>query len=319
MLRRGHFTENEEYILPVRLDDTEIPGILPTVGYLDLRSMSINKIYQALVEKLSGSPSQGTTAPSTPPVVEEDTSEFALLASEDGRTYFFPLQDVRRDSTEMSLKLLPGSPEGAAFLGTLQDQLSDRFASRLPTLTCAYREYASWVTPQNIVETSSHWEIILNPYTSGQNYDFFDETTVNGIPPDEIAKMRARRILLDEKLENANPALSQSYAFEHAMLENYIRGMSSSSHEPRLQVTASPIPQLYQQFRQTPERFKKFARMISILYLKLSNTIDNVLQLDLELVEPTQLQVKFKGIRPKFYSNVDPPIIEFDGICSLSE
>ena len=25
------FEENQEYILPVRLDDTEIPGILPTV------------------------------------------------------------------------------------------------------------------------------------------------------------------------------------------------------------------------------------------------------------------------------------------------
>ena len=201
----------------------------------------------------------------------------------------------------------------------MQDQLSDRFGSRLRTLTCAYREYASWVTPQNIIETSSHWKIILNPYTSGQNYDFFDETTVNGIPPDEIAKMRARRILLDEKLEDANPALSQSYAFEHTILESYIHGMFSSSHEPRLQVTASPIPQLYRQFRQTPERFKKFARIISIFYLKLSNTVENVLQLDLELIEPTQLQVRFKGIRPKFYSNVDPTIIEFEGICSLSE
>ena len=32
------FQENREYILPVRLDDTEIPGIPPTVGYLDLRN-----------------------------------------------------------------------------------------------------------------------------------------------------------------------------------------------------------------------------------------------------------------------------------------
>ena len=312
------FEENEAYILPVKLDDTEIPGIPPTVGYLDLRSMSIDAVYQALVEKLSGSSSQGTTAPSIPHVVEEDPSEFALLTSEDGKTYFFALQDVRRDSSEMSLKLLPESPESAAFLGTVQNQLSNRYASP-PTLTCAYREYAAWVTPQNIAETSSYWEIILNPYTSRQNYDFFDEATVNGIPPDEIAKMRARRILLDEKLKDTNPALNPSYAFERTMLESYIRGMSSSSHEPRLQVTASPIPQLYQLFRQTPEQFKKFARMISILYLKLSNTVDNVLQLDLELVELAQLQVKFKGIRPKFYSNVEPTIIEFEGVCSLSE
>src|SRR5437588_514692 len=28
------FRENEEYILPVRLDSTEIPGVLPITGYL---------------------------------------------------------------------------------------------------------------------------------------------------------------------------------------------------------------------------------------------------------------------------------------------
>ena len=52
------FEENREYILPVRLDDTEIPGILPTVGYLDLRSMTIERVYQVLVEKLSTATSQ---------------------------------------------------------------------------------------------------------------------------------------------------------------------------------------------------------------------------------------------------------------------
>ena len=48
------FKENEEYILPIRLDDTEIEGLLPTVGYLDLREVSIEEVYQALVQKLSG-------------------------------------------------------------------------------------------------------------------------------------------------------------------------------------------------------------------------------------------------------------------------
>ena len=46
--------EIREYILPIRLDDTEIEGIPPTVGYLDLREMTIKEIYQVLVQKLSG-------------------------------------------------------------------------------------------------------------------------------------------------------------------------------------------------------------------------------------------------------------------------
>ena len=59
------FEEKEEYILPVRLDDTEIPGILQTLGYLDLRSGSIDKVYQALVEKLPNRPSQQAIVPAT--------------------------------------------------------------------------------------------------------------------------------------------------------------------------------------------------------------------------------------------------------------
>ena len=54
MAQARAFQENREYILPVRLDDTEIPGIPPTVGYLDLRSMTIEEVYEALVMKLSG-------------------------------------------------------------------------------------------------------------------------------------------------------------------------------------------------------------------------------------------------------------------------
>ena len=53
MAQARAFKENREYILPVRLDDTEIPGISPTVGYLDLRSITIEKVYETLVKKLS--------------------------------------------------------------------------------------------------------------------------------------------------------------------------------------------------------------------------------------------------------------------------
>lgn len=46
------FQENEEYILPIRLDDTEIPGILPTIGYLSWQRETPESIADALLEKL---------------------------------------------------------------------------------------------------------------------------------------------------------------------------------------------------------------------------------------------------------------------------
>lgn len=46
------FKESREYILPLRLDDTSIPGIEDTVGYLDLRQLSVRDVFQLLLEKL---------------------------------------------------------------------------------------------------------------------------------------------------------------------------------------------------------------------------------------------------------------------------
>ena len=46
------FKENEEYILPVRLDDTEIPGIRETIGYIDLRKTSVEDLVSLTLKKV---------------------------------------------------------------------------------------------------------------------------------------------------------------------------------------------------------------------------------------------------------------------------
>lgn len=47
------FKENEEYILPVKFDDTEIPGINTTTGYLDASNFSPKQIAIMAIEKLN--------------------------------------------------------------------------------------------------------------------------------------------------------------------------------------------------------------------------------------------------------------------------
>jgi len=49
------FKEKGEYILPARFDDTEIPGILPTIGYIDLRSLEPEEFGKLIIEKLKKS------------------------------------------------------------------------------------------------------------------------------------------------------------------------------------------------------------------------------------------------------------------------
>lgn len=50
------FEQNSEYILPIRLDDSTLPGLPLTVAYLDIRTKSLSEICQALVSKLGFSP-----------------------------------------------------------------------------------------------------------------------------------------------------------------------------------------------------------------------------------------------------------------------
>jgi hypothetical protein len=44
--------ENQEYVLPVRFDATEVPGLRPTVGYLDIQSMKPEELARLTRDKL---------------------------------------------------------------------------------------------------------------------------------------------------------------------------------------------------------------------------------------------------------------------------
>ena len=304
------FKESREYILPVRLDDTEIPGILPTVGYLDLRQITIEQIYLSLVEKLSDTTSLATTDRSITTTNENDLTEFVLLYLENGQQYFIPVQNAHWSSTEIVLDLIPELSGETVFLRSLRDSIRNPFVQR-NKLALALQENAAWVSPKDISQITSDsqtiWRIVLTEDSNDQN-SLFQEVMYNNISPDQIAERRARRILLDEKL---------SGLMNDPGLESFISGGFLSQHNNIIEVSKSPIPDLYRSLRQMPERFQKSARLISVIYLKLSNTVEDILLLDLKFLSSQQLQVRFKGHRPQRYPNEEPSIIEVNGICPL--
>jgi len=55
------FQESQEYILPARFDDTAIPGVLPTVGYISLVNRTPDQLVEVIHKKLINS---GRTVPS---------------------------------------------------------------------------------------------------------------------------------------------------------------------------------------------------------------------------------------------------------------
>ena len=319
MAQARAFQENREYILPVRLDDTEIPGIPPTVGYLDLRMMTIEEVYEVLVKKLADTISQ-TTETNLATTAKSDAHEFVLLRPEDGKLYFIPFQDARWDSTEISLELLPESPEETAFLCSLRRHISETF-TRDVFIAFALGEDAAWVKPQEVVQIASGsqtvWKIILKEERHKQNGSPLGDFTFGTISPDKMAEMRAKRILLDEKLGELPPDFQNRTGpaglFNETTLEMFIRGGNG------FQISASSIPSLYRSFGQTEKRFEKFARLTSVLQLKLSNTVEEILTLDLKLLNSNQVEIKFKGRRHKRFMNLEPHTFEVNGTCQLSE
>lgn len=44
--------EEDEYVLPARFDETELPGLAPTIGYIDLAEVAPESLVELLAEKL---------------------------------------------------------------------------------------------------------------------------------------------------------------------------------------------------------------------------------------------------------------------------
>ena len=210
--------------------------------------------------------------------------------------------------------------EETAFLRSLRRHFNEAFA-RAAHIALAFREDATWVKPQEIVETTSGsqnvWKIVFKEERHRQNGNPLGEITFGSLSPDKMAEMRARRILLDEKLGEPPPDFQNRTGpaglFNEASLEMFVRGRNGFN------ISGSPIPTLYRLFGKTQGQFEKFARLTSVLYLKLSNTVEEILQFNLKLLNPNQVEVKFKGRRHKRYINEEPYEFEVDDTCQLSE
>lgn len=99
--------EKSAYILPIRFDDTELPGLLPTVAYRDARRLTPEAIAQELLVKL-GRDREETTSPTprrAPRLVPQDFNPYS-----ETRTAVQAIQTVLRDR----IRTLPGGLVGHA-------------------------------------------------------------------------------------------------------------------------------------------------------------------------------------------------------------
>lgn len=136
----------------------------------------------------------------------------------------------------------------------------------------------------------------------------FTEMSFNGMGPDEIARRRASRLLLNDP-----PALSrsrQSFGAD-SLFDGVIEGMSN-----RYPIRECVIRSVFHQHG-THSNWKEFARLKAVFYLKITGIVEHVLDLTIGPVRKNEVKISFRGRRPQHYSNMPTETIELNGSCQL--
>ena len=91
--------EKQEYILPARFDDTPIPGLLDTVGYIDLNGTSPKQLGDLIAEKLGTEIRQHYLPPTLDRLYERLGIEADQRAQEEASSHAWSFLEVLRRMT----------------------------------------------------------------------------------------------------------------------------------------------------------------------------------------------------------------------------
>jgi hypothetical protein len=59
-------------------------------------------------------------------------------------------------------------------------------------------------------------------------------------------------------------------------------------------------------------------KLLAVLWLRLTGTVEHVLELDIKVKSSTTLVVHFRGERARVYTNREPIVITVDGTCPVA-
>lgn len=107
-------TEHSEYVLPARFDDTPIPGLRPTVGFIDLRINTPAEFAEIVRKKIGGKPKKNYL----PPVPDRLFAALGLrgkrqkeMATEDALQLFQALRRMSADERKaVAMTFVHGCP-----------------------------------------------------------------------------------------------------------------------------------------------------------------------------------------------------------------
>lgn len=218
------------------------------------------------------------------------------------------VESLRIESGEViKMTLLPTDNRQAAVL----DGLS-RTAGRnpLPVAFGSKALYSRVSSVQHVFEGGREvWNVEMVPEDNGHDWGM----NYSGFPAEQVAEMRARRILLNEKLTEVGGRYRNPNDLNAMLLEKTVAGGGKTFEIPH-----SPFPALFEVAKADTGEFLAAARLFAVLELLLTGTVERIHMLELTMQGGDKLAVRFEGQRRNEYSNRPAHIIKIEGVCELN-
>ncbi|WP_165248075.1 hypothetical protein [Paludisphaera soli] len=227
--------------------------------------------------------------------------------------HFFNAKSVRQSGSILTVVVPSNGSEDDAALQAIRAPRRGRDDS----IAYAHRNDALIVAVEHVESESAgeglDWTVRLRPKDieyGGRSTESATQVDGRHFTADDIAELRARRILLNDP---PPPTNEHRHFDDAALLEIFIQG--TGAHLP---VERCIIRDLYSQFSSDPALYLRLARLAAIFALKAGDVVEQVTRLALGPIADGGVQVAFRGRRRKKYTNRDPHVIEFEGVCPLS-
>ncbi|MGA8908921.1 MAG: TIR domain-containing protein [Acidobacteriaceae bacterium] len=288
--------KGNEYILPVRFDDTEIPGIPRTIGYLDFRREGAQGVCGAFLRKIS--------APESPPRLTHnnvcESSPRAIIQSIPLDTVAFPLvAELSWTQDSATIVVEPDEKSDGPFFDSLRQRPNHVIVAY--SNNAGVGEVAS--VEHIVMAGKQKWKLDFRRLQT--EFSSSMEMGTSGTTAEQFAEMRATRILLDENRHE------QTSDYNKIMRESLVQGLDAL-----LKIEKSPFVPLYRAYGGDPTKFLEIAWITAAMQLKIGRCVADLELLSLTLKGVT-LAVVCHGKRARKYVNVDPYIIRIEGRLEL--
>lgn len=230
--------------------------------------------------------------------------------------HFFQIETYSQDSDgKLTIQIPSKSVEDDAVIQSLRPNLEQSQSVKF-----AYQNDGMLVKVKTVEATPREdykiWTLTLEPKNLKPNGYPLEQPSKGPkqvYSPDDIAKLKVRRLLLNDppKLLMLRDAQMFSPALaERERLENLIKGSATP-----VSVEDCVIQAVYPRYKDRPGVFLELSRLQAIFFLKAAGIVEQVQELAIGPISQGKVHVRFRGKRRQAQSEL--AVIEVEGDCLL--